>query len=375
MISQRAVLVCVLVLAPFISVSCRKQAAGWKGSIERRDGLTIVKNPKAPLYGPEICEIKKDLTIGKAEGEKEYIFSEIGGMDADGDGNIYIIDRADAHVRVFDNKGRYLRTIGHKGEGPGETQFPVFIQITSKNEVFVYDYAGRAVFYSLAGRFLRQSPTGRPCLPVKLDSSGNLTGLEISAPPPVGGIILKKFDSGFRLIAVIAREEQGISKVLDIGKPALCCCAMPSDQLVWGNSGEYVLHVLNVKGDLVKTIEKEYDPVAITSKDKEAYKKKYEGPLQAGAFRLNFHDHFPAFSAISADDAGRIFVRTYEHVEGTVDSFYYDVFYVDGRYIAKLPLKVGLNRECVWKNHKLYAIESEEQGFQVVNRYAVSWKK
>ena len=357
-----------------LNLSCQKQTSGWKGSIERRGGVTIVKNPKTPLYGPEIFGIKKDLTIGKAEGEKEYIFSDITGIDVDGDGNIYIIDRAEAQVRVFDKTGRFLRTIGRKGQGPGETQMPGFVQITSKNEVFVYDYTGRAVFYSLAGSFLRQIPTGLILQPLKLDSQGYLTGIAESSPPPLGGKKLKRYDPAFNLLGTLATEEQGQPRVFDIGRPVLYCCAAPDDHIVWGNSGKYLLNVLNERGELVKTIERDYDPVPITSNDRETFRKKYEEPLKAG-LKISFRDHFPAFGAISADDAGRIFVKTYERAEGPGYLYYYDVFDSDGRYIAKVLSRVELNRDCVWKNHKLYAIESEEQGFPVVNRYDVSWKK
>lgn len=372
---RTAVLISLLIPSLLLSLACQKQTGGWKGSIERRGGLTVVKNPKAPLYGSEIFSLEKNLTIGKAEGEKEYLFSRISGVDVDDNGNVYVIDGAEAHVRVFDNKGRYLRTIGRRGQGPGETEMPVYVQITSRGGIFVYDYAApRAVFYSLEGRFLNQLAAGRWCLPVKLDSQGNLIGLEILAPPPLGGKILKRYDSAFSLQRIIAREEQGVPKVFDIGRPALYACAAPGDNIVWGNSAEYVLYVLDAKGDLIKTIERDYNPVPITSKDKEAYRKQYEGPLRAG-YKINFQSHFPAYSGIFADDGGRIFVKTYERCGETADSFYYDVFDEEGRYLAKLPIKVELNRNCVWKNHRLYAIESDEQGFQMVNRYSVSWEK
>ena len=35
----------------FMFVSCQKQKAEWKGTIEEVDGVTIIKNPKEPMYG------------------------------------------------------------------------------------------------------------------------------------------------------------------------------------------------------------------------------------------------------------------------------------------------------------------------------------
>lgn len=40
----------------------------------------------------------------------------------DGDGNLVVADGRAGEVRVFDGRGRHLRTLGRKGEGPGEFQ-------------------------------------------------------------------------------------------------------------------------------------------------------------------------------------------------------------------------------------------------------------
>jgi len=57
-------------------------------------------------------------------------------------------------------------------------------------------------------------------------------------------------------------------------------------------------------------------------------------------------------SLFKTDDEGRIYVMTYERVEGT-EELYYDVFDLDGKYIAKIPLK---SRPRVVKKNKLYTV-------------------
>jgi hypothetical protein len=39
-------------------------------------------------------------------------------------------------------------------------------------------------------------------------------------------------------------------------------------------------------------------------------------------------------------------------------------------YTAKIPLKTDPH---VWKNHKLYTIEKDEEGYQYVKRYKATW--
>jgi len=71
---------------------------------------------------------------------------------------------------------------------------------------------------------------------------------------------------------------------------------------------------------------------------------------------------------MTTDDEGRIFVRTYKKTEE--GKYYNDVFDSEGKYIARISLKY---RPIVWKNQKLYTIEEDEDGYQYVKRYKVTW--
>lgn len=86
--------------------------------------------------------------------------------------------------------------------------------------------------------------------------------------------------------------------------------------------------------------------------------------------KLSWDDYHNAFIYLNIDDKGRIFTRSYEKVPER-DEYYYDVFDQEGRYIAKIPLRM---RPMVWKKNKFYTIEEDEQGYQAVKRYKVTWK-
>ena len=53
--------------------SCGAQKARWKGTIEEVDGVTVVKNPKEPMYGEDVFNLEEELSIGEAEGSEERI--------------------------------------------------------------------------------------------------------------------------------------------------------------------------------------------------------------------------------------------------------------------------------------------------------------
>ena len=79
--------------------------------------------------------------------------------------------------------------------------------------------------------------------------------------------------------------------------------------------------------------------------------------------------HAP-YWALMVDDESRIFCLTWEKAKDGSEC-YYDVFDSEGKYIAKIPLKT---RAPVFKKNKLYAIEEDEEGYQVVKRCKVTWK-
>ena len=79
-------------------------------------------------------------------------------------------------------------------------------------------------------------------------------------------------------------------------------------------------------------------------------------------------DH-PAYSRFFLSDLGHIFVQTYEKADG--GRYIHDVFDAEGRFIGRLSLKPsGLE---ILKD-KYYALEEDEEGYQYVKRYAVTWK-
>ncbi|MEE8376776.1 MAG: 6-bladed beta-propeller, partial [Candidatus Aminicenantaceae bacterium] len=291
-------------------IFCQQQKTIWKGTIEEKDGVIIIKNPKEPIYGEDIFSLTEDLSIGRAEGQVEYMFSRISSIDVDDEENVYVADSVSAHIKVFDRHGQYIRTIGRRGQGPGEMQMPYCIQITSKNELLVQDRgARRLLFYALNGDFLRQDVSGRTgfSLLIKMDSYGNFIGMVSLAPPPVGGKIFQKYDPDFNIIKTIAEEKQGKRGVFDIGKTSCYCDVSPSDNIIWGDSKEYVLQILNPQGVLIKRIIKDSNPLRFTEKDKEMYEQRYAEPIQAG-YELKLPSHFPAFKDIFVDEKERIFV-------------------------------------------------------------------
>jgi len=138
-----------------------------KIKIKTENGVTVIYNPKNPTPPPGTPTkliLKEDLTIGEKEGREEYMFSRMESLDVDEEGNIYVLDSKESHVKVFDRDGKYIRTFGRKGQGPGEMQRALNIAITPQKEIMVNDWRSRRLLYfTLDGKFLREV-SGEKCL-------------------------------------------------------------------------------------------------------------------------------------------------------------------------------------------------------------------
>jgi len=69
-------------------------------------------------------ELIEDLTIGARGDDERYLFYRPGDIDVAPDGSIYVLDRGNFDVKVFDAEGEHVRTFANQGEGPGELAQP-----------------------------------------------------------------------------------------------------------------------------------------------------------------------------------------------------------------------------------------------------------
>ena len=363
----RIISVTSFLLVSILIMSYGEQKAEWKGKIENEDGVIIVQNPKKPLYSEDVFDLQEELAIGGADEREEYMFSGIRSVDVSEDDKIYILDYKRAHVKVFDRDGKYVMTNGRLGQGPGELNRPTTISLNQK-ELMVHEF-GRFSFFSHDGEFLRHlSAKESLSFNARIDSQGNIVLTEGVRDPDNPRYQVKKFDNDMNLVAEIDSsplpDVQRFNPFMAVGHWLID----KDDNIVFGYPETYEIKVYAPSGQLIKKIIKKYDPVDITEDEK---KEQIEDLPPQIKDRVVFPKHHPAFYRLCLDDEGRIFVQTWEKVGEEEDMYYHDVFDPEGRYIAKVPLRL---RPMTCKRGRLYSIEEDEEGYQVVKRYKVTWK-
>ena len=89
--------------------------------IERRTAgdTTIVRSIGVPA-GSSIHKSEKVFSFGNLDRPAELVFGQITGVSIAPDGSLWIFDRQVPILRQYDSTGKYLRTVGRGGDGPGE---------------------------------------------------------------------------------------------------------------------------------------------------------------------------------------------------------------------------------------------------------------
>jgi len=137
---MKKLLLMIIVLSLFFF--CGPQKAGWRGTIEEVDGVTVVKNPEEGIWDSKEnggVTISRELMIGELDGPEEFLFVNIADVAVNSKGDIYMADGRLNEIRKFDKDGEYLLTAGRAGQGPGEYQSVSILTINSRDDLIAFD--------------------------------------------------------------------------------------------------------------------------------------------------------------------------------------------------------------------------------------------
>ncbi|WP_331049145.1 6-bladed beta-propeller [Gemmatimonas sp.] len=94
-----------------------------------------------------VSTLAVDLAVGEADGADELTFGRIGGIVVGRDGAMFVYD-ADQTVgliRMYSATGKYVRTVGAKGGGPGEYGQVNGFALAHNGDLLVWDGAGARI--------------------------------------------------------------------------------------------------------------------------------------------------------------------------------------------------------------------------------------
>lgn len=159
-------------------VNTPAQEVLWEGSREYKNGIEYINNFEKGLWDADPAKkitIERVFSIGSMEVQEEYLFNWVQYITTDNYSNIYACDSKENRIQVYDKEGKYLRTIGQEGKGPGDLLRPMKVLVGNDGNIYVDDNLNiRISVFKANGRFLNSFRLKSYCMGMELDIPGNV---------------------------------------------------------------------------------------------------------------------------------------------------------------------------------------------------------
>ena len=341
------------------------QTPAWKGKMETIDGIKVVHNPETPLFGNVKFDLEQDLQIGK-EDDDHYIFGVISSIQADDDGNIYVCDIKLSRVQKYDKNGKFIKTVGKKGQGPGEYENPFEAFLLRKTSSLFVRSNMRVLEYDLNGVYRAQTILRHFPYKTGIGGDGNIWAV----PNKIDGTketrsVEKNGRNGETLWSSAVFPYERYRRILPNGSSVSGTSgwefdvhfAVNDEKAIWyGYSNAYEIAVIDEGGKVLFKVEKECAKETFSAADK----KPEVSP-----------DYKPFFYGLTSDETGRIYVtRDNPLSTGRGKPCRFDVFSQDGIFLFSTTLPYA--RMFAIKDGYLYGRDiAGEDDIPVVRRYKI----
>ena len=353
------------------------------------DGVEIVLNHIEPyqIRGRSmVCTVEEELRIDLEKPEYSSLgLKEPDIVEADSKGNIFIIEKFPASeyfIYKFGPDGRFIVKFGRKGQGPGEIQGIGDLLLDNNDRVLVSDpNANKVVEFDTEGRSVKEIKVGpglREVLPL---ANGNyLARRSRKEDTDAYGMYLCLFKPNFEEVKSIGFYDMSdlVPGKRQSGIIVPFYWRVAGNRIYVGNGGKgYEISIYDLDGNLLRKVRKDLDPVAYPEEFRLQTEKIAAAQPNLNLFVLK---DMPPFNSFFVDEAGRLFVMTYERSENG-EGFIHDVFDSDGIFIARIGLGPygilgrALNHQrATAANGRFYRLFFKENGYPELVVYKMIWK-
>lgn len=379
----------------------RGGAAAWTTSVDTADGtIRVINTPPEGGVLPTLVGVE-ERRIGTVEEGGPAAFGLIRSIAVLNDGRIAVGDAQAEEVRLFDRDGRYLRTFGGKGAGPGELRGMQGVYLDHDGLLRVPEQGnGRISTFDPDSGFVGTHPlqlfrySFRGPWEAAFDSAGRT--LVASAGPFQGRSwnMLRVYDATMAQIDSVPYHDYTDDSRRD-DRPGVWLLSMRGGQLflpvpfyarpqeVLSSTGEFWTSVegqpeLEVArwtppGDTTLVLYSRRLPLPVTAAERDSAMDAVSARLakqMPGAPKLDaskIPPNKPPLYGLSLDDRGRLWARI---TSAGADPTVYDVFNRDGGHAetVSLPFAVDEWIPPIVRGDTVWAVATDELNVQYVVR-------
>ncbi len=192
----------VVALSTVYLAGCEESAPIAAGMVTRADsaGIAIVTSPPDAAAGLELAATPR-VAIGRLDGPEELQLYRVVGARRLSDGRLAVANAGSHEIRLFDETGRYLSSMGGEGEGPGEFTGMARLDVSAEDSLYVWDQQQqRLTVFDPEGGFARDLKLQPPAEGTFPNYAGRFSdgtlmaavGLVLSQPPEDGTVVRRE---------------------------------------------------------------------------------------------------------------------------------------------------------------------------------------
>lgn len=363
-------------------------SALWGGSVDTLpNGAIEVHNPSSGIWDSTTAwHVVEELRIGTLDGSGPDLFGNIATFEVDESGNFYVFEGQTQELRVFDASGRFLRTIGREGGGPGEFRQGIGLAWAPDGLLWVVDPGNsRISTFDTTGTYvtMKRILGGYVMMPWpgRFDRAGSFYHYGLDLEGERGGrFVMVRFDTLLNPLDTIRVprppdsryfELQSESGSVTAGIPFTASISSrigPDGNLWFANTGNYHIYKRSVAGDTSLKISREFEPLPVSAEEVDSAVARLEWFTRQGGRvdRSRFPSVKPALRSIHLDDEGRVWAEPVS--ESKEPGSPIDVFEKDGRYLGRLHLPFRLGGIPRFRHGCIYAVTYDDFGVPYVVR-------
>ena len=389
---------CVTLLGAALA-ACGSGDGSAAGTVFRDSaGVTIVENDYArPAWGADTGRVAGTplLQVGGAEVDGPEQFLGITHTALLPDGRLAVVNSQLQRVVLFDAEGRFQRTIGRKGDGPGEFRDPRWVYPHSGDSILVIDGQHYTSVFDGEGRYARRFAPGEVTgvtqgMPKGQFADGTL--LFAQNPPHESGPMVVGWRRSQIEPArvgldglVVGRFGRYDDQLINYGASVRhlfapwSAIAAGRDGFWYGPGDRVDLRQVGLDGQVRRIVRLALPLRRVTPEDKESFRSGMRAaargtPAEAMIDRIyagaETPEFLPAHGTIQVDDRERIWVREYEVSPRREPGRWY-LFDPEGRYLGKVVMPAGFRPHQI-AGGKVVGRWADEDGVEFVRVYEMS---
>ncbi len=359
----------VALLLPLAACAGSEGETAWTGTVVDSAGISIVRSTGDGIWGGSPAwTLEEIFRVGGMEGGPDAEFGLVAAVDADAEGNVYILDQQAREIRVYNPDGSLRSVIGGPGGGPGEFGPGLVGMFEHRDTVWGIDVAGQGLQgFNREGERIAQAPmdlTGG--VPLRLDETaqgllaqrrGLLPGTMVEGVGDPITVIRGEIDTLMTLPPGESFSMQGGVPQLSFFQPEPLWDAADDGGIAWGTNKVYRVHITDLNGTTVRIVERELAAQPVTESIERGLRSAVlrqmsqasgapEEMLAPVLAQATFAETLPLLAQIILGEDGYLWVQQVGQVTEQMDSDdfdiqdlgspIWDIFDAEGRYLGDL---------------------------------------